>query len=129
MESIDMDKVAAEVIGDVQAMKDLVADVKAMKEAMAAESNFFKKLWAGGKALHKLIVHVINHVEEIAGDLKLASNQKRDLAVAIINKLVNLPILGEGSEAKIIGFAVDSIVTGFNVNFGKDWFSKIPKIA
>lgn len=129
MENIDLDKVAAEFIEDIKSMKDLSADVKGIKEAVAAESNFFKKIWAGGKALHKLIVHVINHVEEIAKDLKLASDQKRDLAVAIINKLVDLPILGEGAEAKIIGFAVDSIVTGFNENFGKEWFSKIPRIA
>lgn len=121
----EIEKIADEVIADVKGSQELVADAKAVKEAIAAESNFFKKLWAGGKALHVLVVKTINRVEEIAGDFKLAGEKKRDLAVAIINKLVDLPFLNESMEATVIGFVIDAIVTAFNRNFGKNWFSKI----
>lgn len=120
-----IDEIADEIIADVKGSKDLIEDAKAVKEAIKAESNFFKKIWAGGKALHALIVKAVNRVEEIAKDFGLAGDKKRELAVAIINKLVDLPFLNESMEAGVIGFVVDAIVEGFNRNFGKNWFSKI----
>ena len=129
MEPVDIDKLAAETIEDVKGLKTLAPLAKDIKTQIAAESNLLKKIWAGGVALHRLIAAVIKRVEEIGANLKLAGKQKKELAVAVINKLVNLPVLNESMEAMVIGFAVDAMVTGFNEHFTKDWYKKIPIAA
>jgi len=50
---------------------------------------------------------------------------KKQLAVSIINKLINIPIMPEWLEEKIIGFAIDAIITTLNKFLGKNWGEKI----
>jgi|GEM_PF-950143 len=51
----------------------------------------------------------------------LSGEEKKELAVEIINALVDIPYLPESLEAKLIGFGVDAAVAALNKIFGKNW--------
>ncbi len=75
----------------------------------------------------KILIAAVNAVEEVSAELlavrslKLSSEQKRKLAVDVINLLVNVPAIPEWLEGKIIGIIVDAVVEFANDAFGKAW--------
>ena len=72
----------------------------------------------------KLIPTVIRVVEtEYWG---VAEADKKELAVAIANELVDLPYLPESAEAAIFGAAIDVAVDTLNRFFGQNWYERIP---
>lgn len=73
----------------------------------------------------KYIPNAIKSVEFEAIKEGFKGSDKKQLAIAIINKLVNIPVIPEWLEEKIIGFAIDAIIVTLNKFFGKKWGEKI----
>lgn len=122
-----MQKLAAQIIADVKAGKLVVDGLADVKEAVKGASGFLDKIIAGAQAIGKLVYSAVKYVETIAADLQLVGRQKKELAVEIINQLIDLPLLPEKSEALIIGFAIDVLVTGFNLHIGHKWLGVKPQ--
>ncbi|HSW49204.1 MAG TPA: hypothetical protein VLH09_03470, partial [Bryobacteraceae bacterium] len=96
MEPVNIEKLAAEIVED---LKDLKAEGKKVKDV---------------KSALQIIPAVIKKVEEISKNVKLASEQKKELAVAVINKLVDIPWVPESAEGVLIGLAIDAIIAAVN---------------
>lgn len=107
MEKVDIDKLADEVIADLVALKEEAKQVKGVKDAL------------------QILPAVIKKVEEISGGVKIAGAQKKELAVAVLNKLVDIPWVPEAAEAMLIGLAIDAVVAAFNRLLGTAWLAKI----
>lgn len=105
--AVDMNALAEKVMADMAAVK---AELKDFKGSI-------------GDAIRN-IPDVVHAVERVAADLKLAGEQKKELAVSILNKMIDIPLAPEAVEAVLIGFAVDAVVAAFN-KYGKSWVSKI----
>lgn len=100
---VDLDKLADSVLADLASIKTELAGFKGPIADVV-----------------KNIPDVVAAVEKVGVDLKLAGEQKRDLAVKIINRLVDIPLVPESVEAILIGFVVDAVVAAYN-KYGKDW--------
>jgi hypothetical protein len=122
---MEIKELAAKVLADIKDSADILNGVKAVKEAWASESNVLKKAFKAVSAAVSVITDVVQRVETIGADLKLAGDKKKELAVEVINALVDIPWVPEALEAQLIEFAIDAIVGAFNKKFGKDWLSKI----
>jgi len=107
MEKVDMEKLAADVLTDLSELKDQAKQVKGVKDAL------------------QILPAVIKKVEEVAGGIKLAGAQKRELAIAVINKLVDIPWVPEAAEGALIGLAIDAIVSALNKLLGTSWLAKV----
>ena len=125
MDEVNIKELADKVVADMKDAADIVEGVKVVKAAWASESNILKKAFAAVSAAAALITDVIGHVETLGKDLALASTQKKDLAVEIINRFIDIPYVPENMEGILIGFTIDAIVGAFNRKFGKTWLTKI----
>lgn len=101
-----LDEVAEKLFNEVKAVKADLAAAKTLKEKIA------------------LVPDIVQHVEAANKALKLAGNLKKELAVRILNKAIDVPYMPENIEAILIGYAVDAVVAAFNKH-GKDWLDKI----
>ena len=78
------------------------------------------------KAIISLIADVVMAVERVAPTFgKLTGDEKKKVAVSIINEFIDIPFLPEWMEAKVIGFAIDAIVGSVNKWFGHLWGAKV----
>lgn len=116
---------AEKVVAELKDSADILDGIKAVQAAWASESNVLKKAFKAVSAAVAVITDVVERVEGIGADLKLAGASKKELAVQVINALVDIPWVPEALEAQLIEFAVDAIVGAFNKKFGKGWLSKI----
>jgi hypothetical protein len=107
MEKVDINKLAEEVISDLADLKAEAKAVKSVKDAL------------------KILPAVIKKVEEVAGGVALAGAEKKELAVAVINKLVDIPWVPESAEAYIIGLGIDAAVAALNRLLGTSWLEKV----
>lgn len=123
MTDIDIDKVADTTIAELQELGDTAKSISAVRTAWASETNVFKKVFAAVAAGVELISDVVHKVESLGVTLGVAGDKKRDLAVAVINKLLDIPYVPENVEAVLIGFTVDTVVRAFNRKFGKSWLA------
>ena len=82
---MEINKLAAKVVAELKDGADIVAGIKAVKEAWASESNVLKKAFKAVSAAVSVITDVVQRVETLGADLKLAGAQKKELAVAVIN--------------------------------------------
>lgn len=101
--------------------------VKETAEVLERELVGLKETVVGAKTLKEKILvvpDVVKHVEVAGKQLKLAGHLKRELAVHLINRVVDVPFMPENIEAILIGFVVDAVVAAYNKH-GKDWVSKI----
>jgi len=119
-----IDKLADKAIADMKDVAEIKDGMTAVKTAWGAETNVIKKAFAAVSAAVALITDIITYVERIGVDISLAGVEKRDLAVMVINKLVDIPWVPENVEAVLIGFTVDAIVGAFNKKFGHGWLTK-----
>jgi hypothetical protein len=72
---------------------------------------------------------VLTRVEEARGNVSaLTGEEKKEVAVKVLNKFINLPVLPEFIEAKVIGMAVDWFVGFFNRSFGSGWLANLKGI-
>lgn len=125
MTEINIAELAEKAVADMKDAADVVKGVAAVKAAWAGESNLIKKAFSAVAAAVALMTNVIQHVEILGKDLTLAGSQKKELAVAIINKLIDIPYVPENMEAIIIGFTIDAIIGAFNRKFGTSWLAKV----
>ena len=73
-----------------------------------------------------IIQIVLVEVEKVAKELgDMLSAEKKKLAVDTINAVVDIPILPEWMEAKIIEQAIDLSIAWFNKLFGHTWLGKL----
>jgi len=102
-----------------------------VKNDVLATIDIFKqnKDWSiesiNGKVdiLQATILEVEKTSKEVGG---LSSAEKKQLAVDIINSLVNIPILPEWIEAKVIEYVIDIVIALMNKWFGHLWVNKVP---
>jgi hypothetical protein len=89
-----------------------------------------KELMSRVKAIHgvegalAVLPEAVIAVEKKAAELKtLSGAQKKELAVEVINILVDIPWLPEALEGKLIGLGIDLIVSSLNKIAGKEWIT------
>lgn len=122
---MEIKKLAEQVVAELKDSAEILDGVKAVKAAWGSESNILKKAFKAVSAAVSVITDVVQRVETLGADLQLAGDKKKELAVAVINSLVDIPWVPEALEAQLIEFAVDAIVGAFNKKFGKGWLGKI----
>lgn len=100
-------------------LKDKIIETlkKRLDLETAIKEKDLQKVW-------DIIAGVIVNVESII-EVKLEGKEKRQLAIDIINELVDIPVIPEFIEAKIIGLVVDAIVSALNKIFGKQWIERV----
>ena len=125
MGDVNISELAGKVVEEIKDSSDILDGVKAVKAAWASESNVIKKAFKAVTAAVSVITDVIERVESLGSSLKLAGDKKKELAVEVINKLVDIPYVPEAAEAMMIDLAVEAIVGAFNKKFGKDWLTKV----
>jgi hypothetical protein len=68
------------------------------------------------------IPDVLIMVEKKAAELTgLSGAEKKQLAIEILNTLIDVPLLPEAIEGKLIGIAIDAAVAALNKIAGKEW--------
>ena len=122
---MEIKELAEKAIADLKDLAGIKDGIQAVKEAWASESNILKKAFKAVSAAVSVITDVVERVEVLGVDYALAGSKKKELAVEIINKLIDIPWVPEALEAQLIEFAVDAIVGAFNKKFGKAWLGKI----
>ena len=70
--------------------------------------------------LFKLLLRTIRDVEHKSS----GGEGKRKIAVDLINAAVDIPLLPEFIEEKVIGLLVDFAIWFYNEHFGHDWIEK-----
>jgi len=68
----------------------------------------------------KTVVRVIRDVEHE----NKSGKEKRAVAVKLINKAVDVPLLPEWVEGKVFGLLVDFTIYLYNQHFGHNWINK-----
>lgn len=140
MNEEELNKLAAKTVADMKAAGKAVSaeDLKAVKEAFKKDDGpagflgipgFVRRMLAGVAKVRELVSDVVDKVEEVAGDIKLAGKDKRELAIKIINLLIDIPYVPENIEAWIFGYTIDVIVGELNKRLGKDWMNKLKLLA
>lgn len=104
---MDYEKKAQELLDKLDAVKVRIKGISGLKAAIEA------------------IPEVITLVEKLSAAEDLASADKKKLAVAVINELVDIPFLPESVEEMLIGWAIDAVISAFNKLVGKDWLAQI----
>ena len=102
---MNYEKKAEELLGKLDEVKGKIAGVGSLKTAF------------------DVVPDVVSLVEAEAADL--AGADKKQLAVAVLNKLIDIPFIPESVEAVIIGWAIDAAVAALNKLVGKDWLAKL----
>jgi hypothetical protein len=125
---MEIKELAEKVLADLKDGVEIAEGIKAVKEAWASESNWMKKAFKAVRAGVDLISDVVERVETLGVDLQLAGDKKKELAVEVINRLIDLPYLPEAAEAVVISFAIDMIVAQLNrlaarKGLGKNWLA------
>lgn len=103
---MDYDKKADELLAGMKALKESIVSVHGLKDAA------------------ELLPEVIKAVEAASADEEIIGADKKKLAVTLLNKLIDIPLLPEALEGMLIGWAIDAIVSALNKLFGKDWLAK-----
>lgn len=104
---------------DVKAMADkIIADLK----TAAGEVKELKGLKIS--EIIRNVPDVVHAVENLAKDVKMSGDQKKDVVIEILNRFIDIPLVPESAEAILIGFVVDAVVAAFN-KYGHDWITKL----
>ena len=82
------------------------------------------------KGLFTLVVLVVRFVEKLAKDGDIVKEDKKELAIEIIDQLVpDIPYIPNVLERPtlrwLVGLLIDQLVEGFNRVFGKLWIEKL----
>ncbi len=124
MTEINIAELADKTIADIKSGKLVIAGIADVKEAIKSASGIISKITKGAKAIGNLVYSTAKYIELLAQDAALSGGQKKELAVAIINRFLDLPWVPESSEEVIIGFALDVIIAAFNAHLGHAWVKK-----
>jgi len=104
---MDYAKKAQELLDKLGAVKDKIKTVKSLKEAAEA------------------VPDVVKLVEGVGQDEDIKGSDKKALAVAILNELIDIPFLPESVEGMLIGWAIDAVIAALNKLVGKDWLAQL----
>lgn len=115
MEGISMDQKADEIIEKAGEF------FEKLKEQITAKKGFIGLIIG----IFTAIPDVVKLVELLGLKDGASGATKKCLAVTILNKIINIPILTESMEYQIIGSGVDVVVGTFNKLFGKKWLNKM----
>lgn len=140
MSDEELNKLAAETVADMKAAGKAVSaeDLAAIKEAFRKDDGpqgflgipgFIRRALAGIAAIHALVSNVVDKVEEIAVDIKMAGAEKKALAVKVLNLLIDIPYVPENIEAWIFSYTIDIIVRELNKRLGNDWMNRLKLLA
>ena len=102
---MDYEAKATELVTKLGELKDKIKGVTSLKAALDA------------------IPDVIATVEAEGADL--AGADKKQLAVAVLNKLIDIPFMPASVESVILGWAIDAAVAALNKLVGADWLAKL----
>lgn len=102
---MDYEKKAEELVAKLDEVKGKIQGVGSLKAAL------------------DVVPDVVSLVEAEAADL--AGADKKALAVAVLNKLIDIPFIPESVETIIIGWAIDAAVAALNKLVGNDWLAKL----
>ena len=122
---MNLKELAAKVVAELKDGTEILDGVKAVKAAWGSESNVFKKSFKAVSAAVEVISDVVERVERVGADLKLAGDKKKELAVEVVNSLIDIPYVPEAAEAVMIELVIDTVVRTLNRRLGKDWLGKI----
>lgn len=104
----------------------MAEDIKEIADKIEDELVGFKEMIKSKPSVFKVISAipvVIKKVEEMGNVIKGIS--KKALAIELLNRVIDIPILPEKLECVFIGFAIDAIIEVLNKYLGKDWLGKI----
>ena len=104
---MDYEKKAQELLDKLGAVKDKIKTVKSLKDAAEA------------------VPDVVKLVEGVGQDEDIKGSDKKALAVAVLNTLIDIPFLPESVESMLIGWAIDAVVSALNKLVGKDWLAQL----
>ncbi len=99
-------------------LNELKVSVIELKEKMWETKGLTPRL----RLAIKIVPDVVKAVEAVTAEIPAAGDEKKELAIKVINDLIDIPYLPETLEAVIIGFAIDVAVDAFNK--AKDWAHK-----
>lgn len=68
---------------------------------------------------------IVKEVEKLSFAISLSSDEKIDLAVAVLDKKVKLPFYLEIFDGPVFKFILEAIIKTLNKYTGKDWLVKI----
>lgn len=75
---------------------------------------------------YSIIVEVIETVEEYSNNVQtLSGEDKKAVAVEMLNDIIDIPWVPEFVEGSLIGWSVDLVVMLFNKYIGKSWIDLI----
>jgi hypothetical protein len=75
------------------------------------------------KAVFEIITLAVKKIEDYSKNVQsLTSEEKKSLAVRVINELVDIPWVPESIEAVLFGWLVDFAIHLFNKLSGKAWY-------
>jgi len=107
-------------------MNDLVEQVYSdVKELIEALKEFKGKSWTEMIPLFVELVKAV--IEKVEFYKDLTGEEKREIAVGVLNKAVDIPMLPEFMEERVFGLLVDVTVNLLNNFFGKNWLQDMPK--
>ena len=73
----------------------------------------------------QLTLQTVKEVEAWMPEFKpLTSEQKKKVAVEVLNKFIDIPFVPDWLEDNFIAIGVDKVVDLLNKLFGHDWFKK-----
>ena len=103
-------------------VKMLNAVVENLKDSLG-EIKSIKKLDLNSvKQVATIIDEAVTEVERVSKEIRaFSSKEKRQLAVDAINQILDIPLIPEFVEGKVIGLVVDVVVGLLNKWFGKNW--------
>lgn len=78
------------------------------------------------KECYEIIVEVIQIIEEYSNNVQqLTGEEKKEVAVKMLNDIVDIPWVPDFVEGALIGWSIDLIVTLFNKYIGQEWLEII----
>lgn len=70
------------------------------------------------------IPDVVKIVEAFSEKKALASADKKALAVEILNRIIDIPLIPESVEGVMISWGIELAISSLNKLIGKDWLEK-----
>jgi len=104
---MDYEAKAKELIAKLGAVADEIKSVKSLSGALA------------------VVPDVVKLVESVGQEEDIKGADKKQLAVAVLNALIDIPFLPESVEGMLIGWAIDAVVAALNKLVGPDWLAKL----
>jgi hypothetical protein len=100
-------------------LEDLKEQIELLKTIDSWNLEAVKLVW-------DIILGIIERIEFYSEELEtMTSEDKKDMAVKLVNKLVDIPYIPEFLEEKLFDFVIDGLVHVLNGLFGHKWLSNI----